>query len=367
MTWFEEYSKEIDERQVRLNKGVPTMIPFKSFPRLSKKVPGIIPGDSVLITGTTGTGKSRFTRSVLKDTISFCESNNLDVDIIINSLEESREKFIVSSLASSLWKNFSIKTSFFDLANYSTVPMTKTLREQIDFCKEDVNKLQKYVELVHIANPYGFFVHILKHLFNTGKFYLGTKQVTLFEDVKKNSNNWDRYVPNNPNRIVVVVSDTLDAYQSESSKTKYETILTFSKFFTRKILGLQCNVISIFVQQQSSDLERIQTNFKGKTEIEKLKPGLDSLLTCKAVAQDCGLVIGIFDPVKYGETEYLKYSRLDELKDADFRSLVILKTREGEKTTDNEVPVAAYFSRDEFIELPRPDDPAINNFYIKDL
>lgn len=363
MTWFDEYSKEIDERQVKLNQGVPTMIPFKSFPRLSKKVPGIIPGDSVLITGTTGTGKSRFTRSILKDTISFCESNNLDVDIIINSLEESREKFIVSSLASSLWHNFKVKASFFDLANYATVPMTKILREQIESCKEDVNKLQKYVELVHIANPYGFFVHVLRHLFKTGKFYLRNKQITDFEEVKGNSNNWDKYVPNNPNRIVIVVSDTLDAYQPESGKTKYETVLTFSKFFTRKILGLQCNVISIFVQQQSSDLERIQTNFKGKTEIEKLKPGLDSLLTCKAVAQDCGLVIGIFDPVKYGEVEYLNYSKLDELDNADFRSLIILKTREGEKTTDNEVPVAAYFSRDEFVEMPLPNTPALKQFY----
>lgn len=364
MSWFDDYKKAIDTRQDQLQKGVPTLVPFKSFPRLSSKVPGFIPGDSILITGTTGTGKSRFCRSLLKDTISFCKDNNLDVDIIINSLEETTEKFIVSSLSSALYRKYKVKANFFQLANYATAPMSETLRQQIDSCKEDVNLLQNYVDIVHIANPYGFFVHVLKHLFNTGRFYLGDKHISKFEEVKANSNNWDKYVPDNPYRMVIAVSDTLDAYQPESGKSKYETILTFSKFFTRKILGLQCNVISIFIQQQSSDLERIQTNFKGQTELEKLKPGLDTLLTCRAVAQDVSLAIGIFDPIKYGEPNYLGYSNLDQLKDGDFRSLVVLKTREGEKTTDNEVPCAAYFSRDEFIELPRPDDPQLNKFYL---
>lgn len=356
MTWFDEYNKDVNERQERLIQGIPTLIPFASFPRLSQKVPGIIPGDTLIVTGNTGEGKSRFVRSILKDTIKFCNSHGLEVEIIINSLEESKEKFIVSSLASALYNKYKIKTNYFELANYSTSAMSTDLKTKIETCKDEVNLLQKYVTLVHIANPYGFFVYTLKRLFDTGKFYNGNKQITDFETVKANSNNWNRYVPNNPHRILIVVSDTIDAYIAENQKTKYETILNFSKFFTRKILGLQCNVISIFVQQQAPDLERIQTNFKGKTELDKLKPGNDTLLSCKATSQDSALIFGLFNPVKYGETSYLGYDKLDTLKDGDFRSLVILKTREGEKTTDNEVPTIAYFSRDEFVELPLPTE-----------
>ena len=363
MTWFDNYQKDINFRQEKLNKGIATLIPFKSFPRLSQKVPGIIPGDTVIITGGTGEGKSRFARSLFKDTISFCEESGLEVEIIINSLEESTEKFIVSSLSSALYKKYKIKTNYFQLANYSTKPMSQELLNQINSCKEDVDSLQKYVSIVHIANPYGFYVHVLKRLWDTGKFYLKNNQITSFEEVKKNSNNWDKYIPDNPNRIVIVCSDTIDAYIAESGKTKYETVLDFSKFFTRKILGLQCNVISFFIQQQSSDLERIQTNFKGQTVLEKLKPGLDTLLTCKATAQDASLVFGLFNPVKYGTTDYLGYERLDEFQDCDFRSIIILKTREGEKTVDNEVPVAAYFSRDEIVELPKPFTKELNQFY----
>ena len=231
MTWFEQYSKEIDERQIQLNKGIATIIPFKSFPRLSQKIPGIIPGDTIIITGGTGEGKSRFCRSLLKDTISFCEESGLTVDIIINTLEESTEKFITSVLASALYKKYGIKTNYFELANYATKPMSNDFRNKINNCKEEVDALQKYVSLVHIANPYGFYIHVLKHLFNTGKFYLNNTQIATFEQVKANSNNWNKYVPNNPNRIVLVVSDTIDAYIAESSKTKYETILDFSKFF----------------------------------------------------------------------------------------------------------------------------------------
>jgi len=50
---------------------------------------------------------------------------------------------------------------------------------------------------------------------------------------------------------------------------------------------------------------------------------------------------------------------------AKFRSAIILKTREGNiDDVANEIPVACYFGRDEFEELPDYTDlPALSNYF----
>lgn len=40
----------------QLDKGYPTIIPFYNFPRLSKYIPGIVPGDHVIVTASTNVG-----------------------------------------------------------------------------------------------------------------------------------------------------------------------------------------------------------------------------------------------------------------------------------------------------------------------
>lgn len=363
-TWFKDFYGNVVERQKQLVKGIPTLIPFKSFPRLAQHVPGIVPGEFLIITASTGIGKSRFMRKlVIKDIVEYCKGTGLEVKIFLNSLEESREKVISTLISSKIYEKTGQSYKFYDVSNFRTTPMPKDMHDNILKTEEDINDLQKYLTIVHEANPYGFYKTILIWLFNNGIFLKDSVPLTSIEQVYSDSSTWNQYVPNNPNQIVVAIIDTIDAYQEESGKNLYDTVKRASKFFHRKQLGLVCNVITVMLQQQQPDKERLELNIKGQTLIDKMKPSLDALATCRATQSDATLILGLFDPLKFGAYTYLGYPDLRGLK-GQFRSLILLKTREGEKVTDNEVPLCAYLGRDEFEEMPIVgDDENLKNYY----
>lgn len=348
-SWFDKFYEGTDYRRNQLLKAVPTILPFKSFSRLSKYIPGIIPNDQIIICANTGIGKSRFMRKIIiKDPLNYAIANNIKIKIFLNSLEESIDKVISTFVSSYLYENYGLELSYYQLNNYSTEPLTEDIMSKIKEAKAYVDHLQEYIDIVHISNPYGFYIHIWKWLFENGTFYN--------DDVKLESYSiqWNKYVPNDPNQIVIAISDTINKYQEENGKGTYQTLRTFSEFYSRKLLGIQCNVINVLIQQLSPDKEKLELNLRGKTMIEKLKPSLDALRDCRATQEDATLIFGLFDPSKYGESHYQGYD-LTKLN-GKFRSLIVLKTREGELDSNNEIPLIAYLGRDEFEELPLPSD-----------
>lgn len=363
MSWFKEFDKTIVERQRQLNTGVPTLIPFRSFPRLSEHVPGIVPGEQVIITASTGLGKSRFMRKLfIKDVVQYCKETGLSVKIFLNSLEESKEKVVSTLINSSIYQKTGKSYKFYDLNNFRTAPMSSSLYAEIKSAEEDLDLMESFMSIVHEANPYGFYKTVLNWLFDNGAFYKAGVPIMDKTLVSTDSNSWDKYVPNNPNQIVIAIIDTIDAYQEESGRNLYDTVKRASKFFHRKQLGLMCNVITVIIQQQVPDKERLELNMRGQTLLDKMKPSLDALATCRATQSDATLILGIFDPLKFGAYTYSGYKDLRGLK-GQFRSLILLKTREGEKVTDNEVPLCAYLGRDEFEEMPPPGSPELNAYF----
>lgn len=357
-SWFNNFYTATETRREKIVNGIPTLIPFTSFPRLSKFIPGIIPNDQVLITANTGVGKSRFMRKLfIKDPIKFAIENNLKIKIFLNSLEESVDKVVSTFISSFLYEHYGIQLNFYQLNNYTTEPLPLDTMLKIKEAEQYINFLEQYLDIVHISNPYGFYKHIWDHLNKNGNFY---KQGVVLTEYQTG---WDKYIADDPNHIVIAITDTVNKYQEENGKGVYQTLRTFSEFYSRKLLGLQCNVINVIIQQQSPDNEKIEVNYRGKTLIEKLKPSLDALRDCRATQEDATLILGVFDPVKYGEYMYKSYPDLRNLK-AKFRSLIVLKTREGELDDSNEIPLISYLGRDEFEELPLPTETDIlKQFY----
>lgn len=100
--------------------------------------------------------------------------------------------------------------------------------------------------------------------------------------------------------------------------------------------------------------QKVDNDYRGNKLLDKLKPGLDGLLSCKAVQQHVTLAFGLFDPVRYGVFNYNSYRNLDKIKGA-FRELIILKTRNGTLPSSS-LPLYCDFSRDHVEELPLPSD-----------
>lgn len=348
-SWFDIFYKGTTNRKERIQQGIPTIIPFKSFDRLAKFIPGIIPGEQIIICANTGIGKSRFMRKIIiKDPLRYAIENDLKIKIFLNSLEESIDKVVSTFVSSYLYEKYGLQLNFYELNNYSIEALDNDTMAKIAEAKGYVDHLQQYIDIVHISNPYGFYLHIWKWLFKNGIFYNDNTKLESY------SVQWNKYVPNDPNQIVIAISDTINKYQEENGKGVYNTLRTFSEFYSRKLLGIQCNVINVLIQQLSPDKEKLELNFKGKTIIEKVKPSLDALRDCRATQEDATLIFGLFDPSKYGENHYQGYE-LNKL-DGKFRSLIVLKTREGELDANNEIPLVAYLGRDEFEELPLPQD-----------
>ena len=52
---YDSYWEAANRNREYLKQGIPLLIPF-SFPSLAKKLPGLVPSDQVIITGSSGLG-----------------------------------------------------------------------------------------------------------------------------------------------------------------------------------------------------------------------------------------------------------------------------------------------------------------------
>lgn len=364
MTAFQEYYENLEARQRRLKAGIPTIIPV-TFPRLSKHVPGFIPGEStVIVTGGTGSGKSRFVRKMLiQDVIYFCKKYDLKTTVFLNSLEERKSKVISTLVATYLADTYDIEKSYYDLNNFGIKPMPDDLLFLIKESEEYINEFEKHVQIVHFPNPTGMFKHVMDYLQDNGVFLKKGKTINV-KEVNYYSTEWDTYIPNDPTHIIIAITDTLNKYQAEKSNTHYQTLRTFSEFYSHNLLGLRCGVLNCMVQQQKGGKEALETNFKGATIIEKMKPSLDALADCSGTQQDATEIFGVFNPVKWDDYTYGGYPDLRNL-DGKFRTISVLKCREGELEMNNEIPMFCKLGYDHFEEMPFPSEKELLKKYYK--
>jgi hypothetical protein len=77
------------------------------------------------------------------------------------------------------------------------------------------------------------------------------------------------------------------------------------------------------IQQQASDKEQVEYNYKGVSIEEKLEPSLDGLGDNKTTQRDANIIFGLFAPNRYNISRHNGYET-SFFKDK-YRSLSILK------------------------------------------
>jgi len=269
----------------------------------------------------------------------------MPVKIILNSLEETEEKVAATLIAEIYYRKFNTALDYYTLSNYREESLDEATMNRVSECVKEAEIMYKDLEVVQIPSATGFYHKVRNYLATVGDYMYNGEKV-------EPGQRWNEYIPDDPNQIVIAISDTIDKYPAESMKgvatSQYETLKTFSSTYMRQRLGLGCGVITVIVQQQVNDKEKVETTYKGATIVEKMKPSLATLAKYKATQEDATLALGLFDPLRAGETEYggfdipsLPYS---------FRSCMVLKTREG-AVEDKEIPLACNFIIDEFKEI----------------
>jgi len=339
------YQQSLANKQ-SIDSGKPVIIPWTFSNKLSQYIPGIVRGEQVLVTASSGVGKSRFTRKVfVKDVLKYANEHNMPVKIILNSLEEPAEKVASTLIAEIYYRKYNTSLDYYTLNNYREKSLDDLTMKRVSECVEIAESKYSDLEVVQIPSATGFYKHCRDYLATVGKFVHEGKEVDRGEM-------WSTYIPDDPTRLVICISDTIDKYPGEhiqgQSMSQYETLKMFSNVYMRSRLGLKCGTINVLVQQQVSDKEKVETTYKGSTILEKMKPSLATLAKCKLTQEDATLAFGLFDPKRVGEKEYGGLI-LDELG-FSFRSLSVLKTREG-AVEDREIPLACNFVIDEFKEI----------------
>lgn len=323
--------------------------------------------------------KSRFARKIfIKDVIDFANSTGFKVKIFLNSLEESVEKVTSTLVASELYNLFGIKdTGYYNLTNTGNTPSSDEYMKQVKkACEEVDRKYGSTLDIIHQNDPLKFYLRIRDYLKEVGSFYDAEFKDGIVVNKKEvDKGTWNYYEYKEPT-IIIAVSDTIDKYQPtelhignvKKQLNKYESVRYFSEVFSRQRLGLVCDVVSVQISQQNEDNLKANTDFRGDKDIWKIKPNLGNLLTVRAIGQDATLAFGLFNPTEHHIFDYLGYDKLDKMKNnAKFRSLIVMKTREGDLTPPaNEIGMACFFNRDHFEELPKPDDPKVWNYFEKE-
>jgi replicative DNA helicase len=355
------YKSAIDEikrnRERRL-KGLVNSIPF-SLKRFNEIIPGIQRENYTIVTASSGVGKSKITKRLyVIDPIDFVLANpqmNIKLDIFYFCLEESKQRFIQSLMCSWIYKNFSQRVPIKLLLSKTDIVdehIIKTLEENESHFRKLENILHLYDD---IRNPYGIYREVETFLEKNGTWSKKTIQVPSKERKGELESILvrDTYTANHSDHYVMVVVDHMSLLHPEKAHNN-SLHAAMSEMSSNHFLRLRdkyhCTIVA--VQQQEAAKEKQQYTYKGQSIEAKLEPSLDGLGDNKLTGRDANEVLGLFAPDRYEIKSHRGYNV--ELLEDNYRSLMVLKSRDGESNAR----VGLFFDGavNHFEELPKADE-----------
>lgn len=363
---FEEALNSIKEaKRVREEGGI-NNIPF-GLPSLDNYVPGIMRGLQYIITANSSVGKTQLTKFLfVNQPYKFVKENpqlGIKLKILYFALEESKEEFMNSLISNRLKEEYGLTVTSSMLRGINHT-LSNEVVEKIEQCTEYFNELEQCIEVPDsIFNPFGIYQYVRGYSNDNGTHYNVPKifRHTLEDNtvVEKEVMVYDRYQPNDPKEIVIVIIDHLSLLSGENGGTLHEAMSKMSADYGRKMISKHFNYCLVLVQQQVAAQEKLQFTNSGQSIESKLEPSLEGLGDNKLTGRDALIVLGLFAPERYQIERHLGYD-IRVLKDL-YRSLSILKNRFGQ--TNLKLPLLFNGASNIFSELPKPDTAEIQQIY----
>lgn len=323
---FETRIEDIERIQKEKKEGKLHYIPFDHhLPKFSKVFPGIVPKSNMIITSSTGSGKSKMWRffgiKIPYDVCQLEKESGITFKFIGNCLEEPVEEILDHLIQQRIKEKYNILIDSYALSGFRKEPLPD---EHLNLIKQELpyfSDLQKYIILHDIKSPFGFFKKVREYAFEHGTFYDDYGK-PIDRDQKPNWSNirWSTYVPDNPKEIVIVGVDHLTLFGSEQKMSEYETISKWSQDYMRSMINLKFGYATLTIQQQASGIEELSFDNKGNLLIQKLKPSISGLGKVKITSQEATEMIGIFSPDRFDVEEYKVGGVTYDIKN-DFKSL----------------------------------------------
>ena len=328
------------------------------FPSLSTFIPGWIKGTYYCITGATGSGKSKFARYAFAMwTYIYCKANNIPFKVIYFALEESKEFFWTTILLDKLNELHGIRLTYYQYLGLHE-GMTPEIQVLADAILPIIEDMKKYIIVYDdVSNPTGLLRTIEKELVNHGELTRVKGEL----DEQGNQIITKQFKSHDPDFHLVVVADHIGLLSPEKNEhalvnTLHLAISKWSEYVV-KLIVKRYNAIVVSVHQQEMAGEN-NDNFK----LNRLEPSETKLGDNKLVGRDYMVTLGLFNPIKYGLSQYYGYN-LPRFGD-NFRTLHILKHRNG----ISGIMKAMWFDGvgNKFEELPKSDQIVELNKFIDD-
>ena len=156
-----------------------------------------------------------------------------------------------------------------------------------------------------VRHNYGIYNTIKAYAENNGSYTY--KEIDWYDDKTGKTTKRtvkDRYIPNNPDEYVIIVTDHISLLQpSKDEGTLHKAMSEFSSNYMLHARD-KWNYIPVIIQQQAAASEAQQFTNTGQSIIDKLKPSADMLGDNKLCSRDVDLMLGLFWPHRYNFSEY---------------------------------------------------------------
>jgi hypothetical protein len=357
--------ENLERRRMNALQGGTNCIPLP-FTRFRSEVPGIEQGQYVVVTAPQKTAKTQWANFVyLFETLdyAFRHPKECSVHIIYFALEESIQKIIERYMSHLLWKLDGKRYPPTDLRSTSAGQILPG--EIIELLKSDKyqERLRFFEQCVQFetedTNPTGILRVCEKYAKSVGVYKSHTIQSkgNSFKEVEV----FDSYEPNDQNHYKIVIIDHIGLVDKEQGFKTKDAVDKMSEYFV-KYLRNRYGFTCVAIQQQASESEGLEA-----MKQKRMVPTAATLADSKYTARDADLVLGLFDPSKFGLPTWLGYSIADAtgegLKNYG-RFLYVIANRNGEM--GGVCPLFFDGAVCDFQELPRPDEAdKLKKFYDK--
>lgn len=359
---FTDVFQNVQQNHLNHKGGYYNCIPFEGMERFERFIPGVEQATTYLLTASSGVGKSKLARYLFVHTpMNYASLNpEITVDIFYFSLEESKEKIILSEISKHLYKKHGLIVSGREiLSKGKHNSISDDTLNKIRESEEYVNGFLKRVNIFDdIKNPTGIYKKMRDHALEIGTYYghdskpLSKGEVENIRTGQGNDFKKVSYYKTHLKRhFVIVLTDHISLLQPEKEETLWQTMYKFSSNYSIHLRD-KYGFTNVLVQQQTSSKEQVQYNFRGDSIHEKLEPSLDGLADMKLSQRDANVVLGLFAPDRYGIPEHEGFD-IDFFQD-NYRSISIMKDRDG--ISNKKLPTYFNGAVDYFRELPKPSD-----------
>lgn len=357
--------QNLEERRTKAITGGINCIPLP-FQRFRSEIPGIEQSQYIVITANQKTGKSQLADFLYVFTLldyAFLHPSQCSVHIIYFSLEETVQRIMERYMSYLLFMLDGIRMAPTDLRSTSSAnPVPEEILNKLNSPRYQ-ERLAFFEQCVQFetedTNPTGILRVCEAYAKSVGEYK--SHKIASRGNAFKEVDVFDSYTPYDENHYKVCIIDHIGLVDKEQGFRTKDAVDKMSEYcvkYLRNRYGFTC----VAIQQQASESEGLEAMKQKRTV-----PTAATLSDSKYTARDANLVLGLFDPSKFGQSSWLGY-KIQDVDNTGLRNyarfMYVLANRDGEM--GGICPLFFDGAVCTFEELPRPDDiAAITQYYLK--